>query len=320
MIVLGLGIFLGGLALSLWSGHRAWRLKSRGLKWSATLAASLCAIIFVTAAVFLLNGLSKLHGRAAPVPDLKVAGTLEQIRRGHNIADTFCSNCHTKTGVLTGGLEVGEHLPLPIGSFVSGNLTPAGALRGWSDGQIFRAVRNSLDAQGHWLIIMSYTDASRLSDTDIQAVIAYLRSLPADGQPTGRPPDHLSLLGLILLGGGQLPTGKPVFAAVITAPASAVSAAYGKYLVSYQDCGQCHGQNLTGGVAGQMGPIGPDLNLVKAWKREEFMATLRTGTDPSGHVIDAAMPWRGPGRMSDDELSAVYEYLTHLGTPEAGVR
>jgi mono/diheme cytochrome c family protein len=166
---------------------------------------------------------------------------------------------------------------------------------------------------------MSYTAASKLSDTDIEALIAFLRSLRADGQPTPRPPDRLNTLGLLLLGAGQLPTGKPVFDGVITAPVPTVSAAYGKYLVSYQDCSECHGRNLTGGVAGQMGPVGPDLNLVKAWQRDEFINAMRTGTDPMGHAISEEMPWRGIGRMSDDELSAVYEYLTHLGAPEESV-
>jgi hypothetical protein len=51
---------------------------------------------------------------------------------------------------------------------------------------------------------------------------------------------------------------------------------------------------------------------VKGWKLEEFVATMRAGVDPSGHELSKEMPWQSIGRMSDDELSAVYEYLTHL--------
>jgi hypothetical protein len=68
-------------------------------------------------------------------------------------------------------------------------------------------------------------------------------------------------------------------------------------------------------VQGQLGPIGPDLNLVKEWKLEDFIATMRTGTDPGGHELREQMPWRPIGKMDDEELGAVYEYLIHLPDP-----
>lgn len=39
------------------------------------------------------------------------------------------------------------------------------------------------------------------------------------------------------------------------------------------------------------------------------------GVDPGGHEIGKRMPWRPIGRMDDEELTAVYEYLTHLPEP-----
>ena len=51
---------------------------------------------------------------------------------------------------------------------------------------------------------------------------------------------------------------------------------------------------------------------MKGWKLAEFIATMRTGIDPNGHALSEQMPWRPIGRMDDDELTAVYEYLTHL--------
>jgi cytochrome c553 len=228
------------------------------------------------------------------------------------IANTFCDACHSKTGPLTGGADVGKDFPMPVGSFVSSNLTPARRLSHWSDGEIFRAIRNGIDADGRWLTVMSYTNAGKLSDDDIQALIAYIRSQPAAGQETVNPPNQLNLLGVIMLGTGMLPGGKPVFAGVITAPPKGPTVQYGEYILSYQDCRECHGANLTGGVEGQLGPIGPDLNLVKEWKLEEFIATMRTGTDPSGHELSKQMPWRPIGKMDDEELVAVYQYLTHL--------
>jgi hypothetical protein len=63
-----------------------------------------------------------------PAPDLKVVGMPEQIRRGQAISNGFCSGCHSKTGMLTRGLDIGDDFPVPIGLFVSSNLTPAGQL------------------------------------------------------------------------------------------------------------------------------------------------------------------------------------------------
>ncbi|MEA2865934.1 MAG: hypothetical protein QOE39_649 [Bradyrhizobium sp.] len=309
---LGLILLITTAVLLSWASLRAWRTKNNFLKWGGAGLAALLSAAFTLVSVVALVGLVKLHARSAPAPDLKVAGTTEQIRRGQDISNGFCSACHSKTGTLTGGLDVGEDFPVPIGSFVSSNLTPAGQLSHWSDGDIFRAIRNGVDKDERWLIIMSYTNSGKLSDDDTRAVIAYIRSLPAAGKQTENPPDHLNLLGVVMLGAGMLPRGKPVFTGIVTAPPKSPALQYGEYILSYQDCRACHGDKLTGGVLGQLGPLGPDLGLVKGWKLEEFITTMRTGIDPNGHQLSERMPWRPVGRMGDEELHAVYEYLTHL--------
>jgi cytochrome c553 len=310
--IIGLAILIAAAGLLVRSSIRARRIRNRFLRWGgagfAALSAAAVSVICVLATV----GLLKLDARSAPVPELKVAGTPEQILRGQAIADGFCGACHSRTGTLTGGVDIGKHFSVPIGSFVSANLTPAGPLKRWSDGEVFRAIRNGIDAEGRWLIVMSYTNAGKLSDDDIKALIAYIRSLPAAGLETPNPPDQLNLLGVVMLGAGMLPTGKPVLTGVITAPPKGPTVQFGAYILSYQDCRECHGANLAGGVQGQMAPIGPDLNIVKEWNLKEFIATLRTGTDPGGHELGQQMPWRPFGKMDDEELSAVYEYLTHL--------
>jgi mono/diheme cytochrome c family protein len=310
--VIGLVMSITTAALLVCSSIRAWRLKNSFLKWGGVGLAALLAVAVFLVSVLTIAGLVKLHTRGASVPDLKIAGTPKQIQRCQAIANSFCGACHSKTGPLTGGGDIGKDFPIPVGSFVSSNLTPAGQLNHWSDGEIFRAIRNGIDADGHWLIVISYTNAGKLSDEDIRALVADIRSQPAAGQPTVNPPDQLNLLGVIMLGAGMLPGGKPVFTSVITAPPKGPTEQYGEYILSYQDCRECHGANLTGGVEGQLGPIGPDLNLVKEWKLEEFIATMRTGTDPGGHELSKQMPWRPIGKMDDEELGAVYEYLTHL--------
>jgi mono/diheme cytochrome c family protein len=310
--LLALMTLIAAAVLLAWSSLRASRAKNNFVKWGGAGLAALLSAAVTAVSVIMIVGLFKLHARSAPDPDLKVAGTPEQIQRGQAISDGFCSACHSKTGTLTGGLDIGEHFLIPIGIFVSSNLTPAGRLSRWSDGDIFRAVRNSVDGDGRWLIVMSYTNSGKLSDDDIRAVIAYIRSLPAAGKQTPNPPDHLNLLGVMMLGAGMLPQGKPVSTGIVTAPPKTPTLQYGEYILSYQDCRSCHGDKLTGGVPGQLGPLGPDLNLVKRWKLAEFITTMRTGVDPNGHELSKQMPWQPIGRMGDEELRAVYEYLTQL--------
>jgi cytochrome c553 len=294
--------------LGLW----AWRSKNRILKWGGAGLAGVLTLLVAALIVLMGAGLIKLRSRVAAVPELTVAGTASQVHRGKEIADGFCGACHSKTGTLTGGMDVGKDFPIPIGSFVSSNLTPVGQLSHWSDGEIFRAIRNAVDAKGNRLVVMSLTNAGKLSDDDIQSLIAYIRSRPPSGEKTPEPPDQLSALGLIMLGAGMLPDGKPVMSGVINAPAKSASPQYGEYILSYQDCRECHGSKLTGGVQGQLPPIGPGMGIMKDWTLEGFISTMRTGIDPAGHHLGKAMPWEPIGKMDDEELAAMYEYLVSL--------
>lgn len=291
-----------------WLAVRAFRARNRLVKWAGGVVASLIAALVCGICVVVGTGLYRVQARNAPVPQLEIAGTPEQLARGKAISDGFCSACHTLA--LVGGEDIGKHFPMPVGQLIAANLTPGGALKGWSDGEIFRAIRNSVDADGRLLTVMALTNVSHLSDDDAHAVIAYLRSLPATGAPT--PPDRLTPIGVALIGAGMLPSGGPVVTTPISAPPKGPTAAFGEYILSYQDCRACHGKDLSGGVAGQLPPIGPDLHLVKDWTLQGFTATMRTGVDPNGHKLAKEMPWEPIGRMDDEELAAIYQYLTHL--------
>jgi hypothetical protein len=111
-----------------WSTLRAWRAKNGFIKWGGTGLAALLSVAATLVSGIVLVGLFEMHARNAPTRDLKVAGTPERIERGRAISDGFCSACHSKTGTLTGGLNIGEDFPVPIGSFLSSNLTPMGVI------------------------------------------------------------------------------------------------------------------------------------------------------------------------------------------------
>ena len=163
------------------------------------------------------------------------------------------------------------------------------------------------------MIIMSTFRGRNLSDEDTMAVVAYLRSQPATEHATLTPPDQPTILGLILLGAGMIPEGPAPYDGVITAPPKDATKAYGEYILGYQDCRECHGEDLHGGVPGQLAPVGPSLLVVKGWTLDQFISTLRTGVDPIGEELNPGeMPWKNIGRMDDTELTAMYMALKDL--------
>ena len=111
----------------------------------------------------------------------------------------------------------------------------------------------------------------------------------------------MNILGLVMLGAGMLPPAKPIITGHVSGPLKGPTYE-SEYILSYQDCRECHGEKLTGGVPGQLAPLGPDLNLVKDWTLAGFTAAMRTGIGPNGHQISEQMPWRSVGKMDDDEL------------------
>lgn len=298
-----------------WLAWRAWRAKNALIKWGGGILSSLLTLIVAAVSVVTLIGLVKIYmPRNAPIPDLTVAGTPEQIQRGEHFANAFCVDCHSTDGQLplSGGRDMGKDFPLPLGSFVPANLTPAGPLKDWSDSEIMRVLRSGVDPEGRGLFIMSNVNVRHMSDADLEAVIAFLRSQPAVDNRTQEPPDQPSLLGAIMGGAGMLPQGEAPVTGTITAPPEGPTVEYGQYLIGFQDCRDCHGEELTGGKPGQLAPIGPNLRQVKGWTQEQFITTIRTGVDPSGYHLKDTMPWKTIGRLDDVELAAMHAYLASL--------
>jgi hypothetical protein len=98
-----------------WLGLRAWRTRDLLPRWFGAGAAALGSLIAISLGVLLILGYWHLRSRKAPPVTLIVANTLDQIRRGKAVADGYCGGCHSTTGDLTGGLDLGQHVPLAIG-------------------------------------------------------------------------------------------------------------------------------------------------------------------------------------------------------------
>lgn len=307
-------LFVIGLAvLFAWLTRKAWRAANPFLKWIGAILSGLLTLIVAFVGVLGLIGTYKYYNPPYnPVKEIKVEGTAEQIERGQHLASAFCVECHstTKEFPMTGGVDVGSDLPVNLGSFYSANLTPAGPLKGWTDGEIFRALRDNVDRDGNRLLFMAGTNVRYISDEDMLALIAFLRSQEAVENETPQPLDQPSFLGMLMTGAGLIPD-RPLVEQAIHGPQKEATVEYGQFMTTFLDCKSCHGDDLNGGTS-SVGPKGPSLRLVKGWTQEEFITTLRTGVDPTGHEVSSLMPWRSTGRLDDTELSALYQYLISL--------
>lgn len=310
------------VVLFAWLAKRAWGSKRGILKWVGLILSGLLTLVLALVTIVALIGFIKVYAPGNNlVASVKVAGSPDQIARGAKIAG-FCAACHSTKGQvpLDGSKDdflAGPEAP-PAGSLYPPNLTPAGEVKDWSDGEIIRAIREGIHKSGRALIIMPSEVFHNLSDADVQAVVAYIRSQPAtpNKPQNDTPSNSLNLLGLLFIGGGLFPTSaQPPITQPVIAPPEGKTADYGKYLVDISDCRSCHGHDLAGGTAGFGPPPGPNLTvLVPNWTEADFVKTIRTGVDPTGKSLNPDnMPWKVFSAMyNDDDLGAIYQYVHGL--------
>jgi cytochrome c553 len=178
--IVGLLILIALVVLFAWLTQRAWGSKHKILKWPALILMGLLTLVFALVTMVGAMGTFKLYAPASnPVANIKVAGTPEQIARGAKFAG-LCAGCHSTAAKppLDGSKDdflSGPDAP-PVGSLYAPNLTPAGEIKDWSDGEIIRAIREGVHKSGRPLVIMPSEEFRNLSDADVQSIVAYLRS------------------------------------------------------------------------------------------------------------------------------------------------
>ncbi len=306
IIVIAVTVFFGRLTVRAVKAQRMW------VKILGGLGAGLLTLVFAAVAFMGAKGMMVIYSpKVADASDLKVDGTPEQIARGEYIVNIGCVGCH---GVdeklpLKGGWNMAEAEGFGfMGQVATENLTPGGKLAGYTDGEIFRAIRYGVDKDGTLVMFMSQLSYRELSDDDIESVIAYLRSLPAEttAAPTG---DKLNFLGVVIMGSGMFPAPAPVPSS-IDAPPVGATPEYGKYVATFGDCRGCHGSDMTGMPASSFGGAVPNPRpFVGSLTLEEFIQSFRTGVRPNGTPFSDSMPWQSAAHMTDDDLAALYAYL-----------
>jgi mono/diheme cytochrome c family protein len=230
-----------------------------------------------------------------------------------------CEGCH---GVDLSGLV---YLNDPaVGQVISTNLTSGkGGVGGdMSDADWVRAIRHGVRKDGTGSLFMPSTEFYFLSDEDLGAMIAYIKSVPPVDHE--QAPSKVSFTGRIVMtlvkGITFIPAELiPHNAARPTPPEVGITPEYGEYLT--QSCKVCHGLTMSGGVIPGFPPDWPPApnitfgggSALLTWTEQDFINTIRTGVTPNKLELRSQyMPWKSYRYMSDDELKAVWVYLQSL--------
>jgi cytochrome c553 len=267
------------------------------------------ALLVVIAAAGLLRFQAKAT-RSHRVPDrtVHVENTPAQLARGEHLARTLggCTECH---GEALSGKIMDDNALLRVSA---PNITRGrgGVVADYTAADWLRAILHGIDREGRNLIVMPSKELRTFSDQDIAAMIAYMQTVrPVDAEV---PASKVSLLGQVVLGlaGEDLWSANGIDHAEprdrLVTPSGA-TAAHGEYLIGV--CKGCHGPNLQGGLRhGPDAPPSADISAraMAGWSRDQFERLLRQGKRRDGSDVSPAMPWRPLGKVTDEELTAMW--------------
>jgi mono/diheme cytochrome c family protein len=236
-----------------------------------------------------------------------------------------CANCHTPRGPdlafiegmhLAGGLEIDE---LPAFHAYTRNITPdpETGIGTWTDEEIARAIREGITPEGEVGPPMPIFTYNRMSDDDVMAVVAYLRSIPA-------------VYNEVPEGVYNIPKPLPGPALGLQAPPPSDRVAYGDYLVNaLGHCFECHTPMGPDGMpdftrlgAGGFPMFETPLGTIRSanitndaetglggWTDEEIRRALTEGISRHGEHLFPIMPYDFFRNMTDEDIDAVIAYL-----------
>jgi len=208
-----------------------------------------------------------------------------------------CGNCHTPMGPqgFIADQELGGRLvqELPEFTAYAPNITPAGQVAGWSDAELTRAIREGIRPDGSLIGPPMPIEMYRgLSDNDVAAVVAFLRTLPPVENEVPRstyniplPPNYGPPVGHV----ADVPRGD--------------TAEYGAYLAGpVAHCMECHT------------PMGPHGSLFETdLGRGGFVFDGPWGRSVSANITNGP---DGLAEFSDDQIKAMITEGKHAdGTP-----
>jgi mono/diheme cytochrome c family protein len=236
-----------------------------------------------------------------------------------------CGNCHTPMGPQGPVMdqELAGRLVENSEAFtaIAPNITPAGRIADWSDADLARAIREGIRPDGSLIgPPMPYAMYRNLSDSDLAAIVAFLRTVPSVENDPGTSVYNIPLP----------PAYGPPVESVADIPRG-VTVDYGAYLAGpVAHCMECH---TPMGPQGSMidtdlgrggfefhGPWGTSVasnltshaNGLAGYSDAELAAMITRGTRPDGSAMLPPMPYGFLAAMNADDLAAIILYLRSL--------
>ncbi|WP_272008568.1 c-type cytochrome [Roseovarius sp. ZX-A-9] len=242
-----------------------------------------------------------------------------------------CGNCHTPKGPVgpIANMEMagGFVIAMPEFTVHVPNISPGSRVAGWSDAELALAIREGIRPDGSVIRPpMAIEFYRHISDTDLAAIVAYLRSLPAVEQAVPESIYHIPVPSSY---------GPPV-GSVPDVPHT-VSVEYGKYLATVAHCLECHTPlgpeghlfetDLGRGGREFEGPWGISVapNLTNSpdglagYTDAELGMMITQGKHPDGRTMLPPMPYGYFANITPEDLAAIILYLrTVPPLPDAG--
>ncbi len=262
------------------------------------------------------------------IPDASKAETL--LERGTYLVKGIvaCGNCHTPKGPKgeIAGMELAGGFKIEMEPFTAytSNITPdrETGVGNWTDQQLFKAIREGIRPDGSLIgPPMPFEFYHELSDRDVNAIIAYIRSVKPIKNEVPKSVYRI-----------PLPTsyGPPVGKIADVDPSNQVQ--YGRYLAgSAGHCLACHTPMVDGkfdfenqlGRGGQPfeGPWGVSVSRnitphksdgLGDWSDAEIKKAITSGVSKDGTKLNPPMGYHYYKNISDDDLDAIVAYLRTL--------
>ena len=256
---------------------------------------------------------------------LAVFGTRAEtsIERGSYLANSVlaCGSCHMSDAPGAQPFTGGRRFVTIAYTAHAANLTPEKetGLGNWTDEQLVNGIRNGKRPRGSTIgWPMPIASFSALSDADVKAVVAFLRSLPEVINKTPRSTYRK-----------PLPTsyGPEVTSVPLVPESDRLS--YGRYLATIASCTYCHSRpgedgtpDLKDGLAAGgrefRGPWGQSMApaltpaAIGFYSDADLKAIIRTGMRPDGRKLLPPMPVAQFAGMKDGDVDAIVGWLRTL--------